>query len=141
MRQGLAEIQRAGARFCSCDIAAGNHASEELALKLGFRRLPFARVVFRGGHDSTSHVVHQRLAETFDIRLLAGAMDLAENVAGSLEGAAVIVDELLIQSPLQFWKVAERQLVRLWHESEDLGIGLIGPDNVVLLPNPRQFYL
>lgn len=136
LREGLAEIGKAGARYCSCYVADDNRASADLAIKLGFRRLPFVRVVFSGAEDAAVLAVLQGPAETGDVRMLAGAMDLIGRVTGGAEGAAIITDELFVRHPWQPWKTADSRLVRLGHEKIGIGIGRIGPYKAVLLPDP-----
>lgn len=136
MREGLAEIAKAGARNCSCYVAENNHASADLAVKLGFQKLPFVRVVFRSTEECTLHAIHRRLAETCDVRLLAGAMTLIDQVIGCTEGAPVVTDELFVRPPLLPWKPADSQLIHLEHNhGGKLGIARIGLHKAVFLPN------
>ncbi len=135
MRNGLAAIAKAGARNCSCYVAENNHASADLAIKLGFQKLPFVRVVFRDSQNA-SHTTRSQLAETTNVRLLAGAWTLINRIAGGKVGAAVITDEVTIPRPWQPWKSAESQLVYLKHENgEILGIGRIGLHKAIFLPD------
>ncbi len=136
MREGLAEITKAGARNCSCYVAESNHASADLAIKLGFKKLPFVRVVFRSAGEGTPNSVHCHLAETSDVRLLAGAISLINPIVGSTQEAPVITDELFVRPPWLPWKTADSQLIWLEHEqSGKLGIARIGPHKAVFLPN------
>lgn len=139
MRHGLLEIERAGARYCSCYVAIDNRASADLAVKLGFRRLPFVRVVFRGSEDAARHAIRLSVAESDDVGQLAGAADLIDKVVGGSEGAPVVTEELLVRKPWQPWKSAENRLVRLEHEGQRLGIARIGPHKAVLLPDMEVF--
>ncbi|MBK7646016.1 MAG: GNAT family N-acetyltransferase [Betaproteobacteria bacterium] len=136
MHEGLAEIAKLGARNCSCYVAENNHASADLAIKLGFKKLPFVRVVFRGTEEGIPNTVHHELVETSDVRLLAEAMTLIDQVIDRTEGAPVITDELFIRPPWLPWKIADSQLIKLEHNQiGTLGIARIGRHKAVFLPN------
>lgn len=136
MRAGLNEIRRVGAQYCSCYVAEDNYASADLAIKLGFHKLPFVRVVFRDINECISHPVSRRLMGKSSASLVTDIPSLIDQILGGKDGASVITDELTIRSPWQPWKSAEDQLVQLEDDKGgNLGIGRIGPSKAVLVPN------
>lgn len=135
LREGLAKIRAAGARRCSCYVADDNYASAELAIKLGFRRLPFVRVVFRVIKDITSDVVRKEPTAIDDIRKFPGYMKLIDEIVCGGDGAAVVMDELLVRKPWQPWKSPDSRLILLEFNKGSLGIGRIGMHKSVLLPD------
>ncbi len=134
MRAGLMEIAKLGGRCCSCYVAENNSASIDLAIKLGFRQLPFIRVVFRGGHDSERDC-RNVLAEAKDAHLSSDINELVNAMIGDWGANAIVKEELLVRKPWQPWRRADSHLVKVYNEGICLGVGRVGPNRGILLPD------
>lgn len=127
---GLAEIRRAGAKYCSCYVEYGNRASVDLAEKLGLVRLPLVRMVVRGVDSGMTGEICLEPAQSPDIRQWIAKGE----VLGGTAGEAIAADELHVPKPSLPWRSPDSVLYWLHLGERILGVARVGAQKSVVVP-------
>ena len=137
MTSGLEAIAAAGAKQCSCYVAEDNMASADLAVKLGFQKLPFVRVVILNEAPSLVHSAPHKFA-TVSVNLDSSPLKLEELLQSDAWGigAPVVVDELSPPGRRRNWRSKGEELVRVTYEGTNVAFARISPSKVVFAANP-----
>lgn len=136
MQAGLAEIRRAGGRYCSCYVEYGNRASVDLAEKLGLARLPWVRMVVRGAGGGASGEVSLTPARSTDVRqcLAAGMGAAVHNLLGQGAGEAIAADELHVPGSSLPWRSPDSALFWMQMGEKVVGMARVGGHKSVIVP-------
>lgn len=130
MRAGLAEIRRAGAKYCSCYVEYGNRASVDMAEKLGLERLPLVRMVVRGVDSGMTGEICLEPAQSPDVRQWIAKGE----VQGGAAGEAIAADELHVPRPSLPWHAPDSALYWLHLGEKILGVARVGAQKSVVVP-------
>lgn len=130
IQAGLAEIRRAGAKYCSCYVEYGNRASVDLAERLGLVRLPLVRMVVRGVDSEITGDICLEPAHSPDVRQWVVKGEVQEGTAGE----AIAADELHVPRSSLPWRSPDSALYWLYLGERIVGVARVSAQKSVVVP-------
>lgn len=137
MKAGLAAIKARGGKICCGYVAADNLASIRLNEKIGFRKLPFARVHLHGSVNECRPLPCARFLDVVDIRRVQGADKLIAQIASGQDGMALMLESLTVRRPRRWWGEPDSRLAQLEYAGTIVGIARVGAGGTIIVADPR----